>query len=53
MLLPENIHNITKSTFENEFTERHISFTNATRIKVNRRMMEQVVKQKKKETFEA
>ena len=48
MLLPENIHNITKATFENKFTDRHISFTNATRIKVNHRMMQQVVKQKKK-----
>ena len=48
MLLPENINNITKSTFGNKFTDRHISCTNATRIKVNRRMMDQVVKQKKK-----
>ena len=48
MLLPENIHKITKATFENEFTDRHISFTTATRIKVNHRMMQQVVKQKKK-----
>ena len=32
----------------NLLTDRHISFTNATRIKVNHRMMQQVVKQKKK-----
>ena len=48
MLLPENIWKIKKSTFENKFTDRHISFTNATRIKVNHRMMQQVVTQKKR-----
>ena len=48
MLLPENINNITKNTFGNHFTERHISFTNAKRIEINKRMMDQVVRQKKK-----
>ena len=48
MLLPENINNITKNTFTNHFTNQHISFTNAKRIEINKRMMDQVVRQKKK-----
>ena len=47
MLLPENIWKIKKSTFGNEFTDRHLSFTNATTIKVNHRMMQQVVTRQK------
>ena len=48
MLLPENINNITKNTFTNHFTNQHISFTNAKRIEINKRMMDQVVRQKRK-----
>jgi ATP-dependent exoDNAse (exonuclease V) alpha subunit len=48
MLLPENINKITKSTFGNIFTDRHISFTNAKRIEVNNIMMDKVIKAKKK-----
>ena len=48
MILPENIDNITQNTFGNHFTERHISFTNAKRIEINKRMMEHVVRQKRK-----
>ena len=48
MLLPENINNINKNTFSNHFTNQHISFTNAKRIEINKRMMDQVVRQKKK-----
>ena len=48
MLLPENINNITKNTFTNHFTNQHISFTNAKRIEINKIMMGQVVRQKKK-----
>ena len=47
MLLPENINNITKSTFENKFTDRHIRFTNVTRIEAKHRMTREVVKPKK------
>jgi ATP-dependent exoDNAse (exonuclease V) alpha subunit len=48
MLLPNYINKIKKSTFGDKFTNRHISFTNAKRIEINRQMMNQVVKQKKK-----
>ena len=48
MLLPNNINKIKKSTFGDKFTDRHISITNAKRIEINRQMMNQVVKQKKK-----
>ena len=48
MLLPEHINNITKNTFTNHFTNQHISFTNAKRIEINKRMMDQVVRQKRK-----
>ena len=48
MLLPENINKITTSTFGNQFTDRHISCTNKKRIEVNNRMVDQVVKQKRK-----
>ena len=39
MLLPENINNISSSTFNNKFTERHITFTNKKRIEINHCMM--------------
>ncbi len=48
MLLPGNIDKINKNMFGNSFTMQHISFTNAKRIEINKRMMEQVIKQKKK-----
>ena len=48
MLLPGNIDKINKNMFGNSFTMQHISFTDAKRIEINKRMMEQVIKQKKK-----
>ena len=41
MLLPENIKNITKSTFGNKMTNKHICYTNKKRIEINKTMMEQ------------
>ncbi len=40
MLLPENIDKITASTFNNKFTDRHITFTNKKRIEINQIMMD-------------
>jgi hypothetical protein len=48
MLLPEHIYNIKINTFGNNFTDRHIAFTNKKRIEINKQMMDQVVKQKNK-----
>jgi ATP-dependent exoDNAse (exonuclease V) alpha subunit len=44
MLLPKNIGNIKPSDFGNKFTERHITFTNKIRIKVNEIMMDRYAK---------
>ena len=47
MLLPHNINKLTRADFGNKFTKHHISFTNATRIKVNKMMMGQAIKDNK------
>ena len=39
MLLPGNIENLTRSDFYNNVCDRHLSFTNDTRIKINEMMM--------------
>jgi hypothetical protein len=52
MLLPENINKITKSDFKNEMTSKGISFTNKTRIEVNSREMDKMIKQKKVKPLE-
>ena len=52
MLLPENIGKITKSDFKNESSSRNISFTNKTRIEVNHKEMDKMIKQKKVKPLE-
>jgi hypothetical protein len=52
MLLPANIGLIKSTDFKNEFTSRHICFTNRKRIEVNEIMMKQYIKQKKVKAFE-
>jgi len=47
MLLPENIGKIQPSDFKNKITERHISFTNERRIKINKAMMRRKAKTNK------
>ena len=37
MLVPENIKNITKSTFGNKMTNKHICYTNKKRIEINKK----------------
>ena len=44
---PDNIANLTKSEFANSFTERHLSYTNKTRIAVNKKLMDRKVVLKK------
>ena len=44
---PENIPNLTKKDFGNELTDRHLSFTNKTRIAINKQMMDKMVLHKK------
>jgi ATP-dependent exoDNAse (exonuclease V) alpha subunit len=44
---PENIPNLTKQDFGNEFTERHICYTNKQRIAINKIMMDKMVLHKK------
>ena len=39
MLKREHINKITKSSFGNKFTDRHIAYTNAKRMQVNNEMM--------------
>jgi ATP-dependent exoDNAse (exonuclease V) alpha subunit len=52
MLLPENINNIQKSSFQNKMTKRHICFTNEKRIQINKLMMDQEIKRKKAKALE-
>jgi ATP-dependent exoDNAse (exonuclease V) alpha subunit len=52
MLLPENINNIQKSSFQNKMTNRHICFTNEKRIQINKLMMDQEIKRKKAKALE-
>ena len=44
---PENIPNLTRSDFGDQFTERHLSYTNKTRIAINKKMMDNKVVIKK------
>ncbi len=44
---PENIPNLIKSEFGNDFAARHLSYTNKKRIAVNKTMMDKLVLQKK------
>jgi len=48
MLLPENIKNITKSTFGNKTTDLNICFTNKKRIEINKQIMQANEKAKKR-----
>ena len=52
MLLPENIGKIKKSDFKNQMTNLHISFTNKTRLAVNKAEMEKTIKRKKCKALE-
>jgi len=52
MLLPNNIKNVKKSQFKNQFTNLHICFTNKKRIEINKLMMDQVIKKKKVKPLE-
>ena len=52
MVAPANIGKITKNPFGNEFTDRHLAYTNAKRIPVNRQMMDMYVKRKKQKPLE-
>ena len=47
---PENIPNLTKADFSNAFTKRHLSYTNKTRIAINKQMMDNAVVKKKGKT---
>ena len=46
MLLPENIEKIKRQDFNNNMTDRHLSFTNDKRIAINEMMMLKYIKQK-------
>ena len=46
MLLPDNIEKIKRDNFNNNMTDRHLSFTNDKRISINEMMMKQYIKQK-------
>ncbi len=46
MLLPGNIERLTRSDFYNNVCDRHLSFTNYKRIKINDMMMLKFIKQK-------
>ena len=46
MLLPDNIEKLTRNDFLNNICDRHLSFTNDTRIKINEIMMMKYIKQK-------
>ena len=48
MLLPTNIDNISFTTCGTKFTDRHIKFTNAKRITVNKQMVGKTVPNKTK-----
>jgi hypothetical protein len=37
---PDNVENVNKETFDNKFTDKHISYTNRKRIAVNKIMMD-------------
>jgi hypothetical protein len=54
LLLPQNINNLSKSDFNTQFTDRHISFTNKKRIEINKIMMDKAVKKNnfRKEVFQ-
>jgi len=52
MLLPNNIKNVKKSQFKNQFTKLHICFTNKKRIEINKLMMDQVIQKKKVKPLE-
>ena len=47
MLLPNNIEKIKRDDFNNNMTDRHLSFTNDKRISINELMMNKYIKQKK------
>jgi len=47
MIHPNNIQHLTKADFTNNFTNKHLAFTNATRMKINKMMMEKFIKTKK------
>jgi len=40
MVAPDNTSKIKKASFGNEFTDRHVSYTNARRIQVNKQMID-------------
>ena len=46
MLLPNNIEKIKRDDFNNNMTDRHLSFTNDKRISINEMMMKKYIKQK-------
>ena len=48
---PETIMNVEESQFKNEFTDRHIAFTNKKRIEINYIMMKKVVSKKKEKAL--
>ena len=47
---PENIPNLSKADFSNAFTKRHLSYTNKTRISINKKMMDSAGVKKKGKT---
>jgi retron-type reverse transcriptase len=49
MLLRHNIWKILKTNFPQEFTERHVCYTNATRKEINAIMMEKYAKKARKD----
>ena len=50
MLLPSNINNLTKADFNNDYTNKHICFTNKKRITINKYMMSKFIEDKEKKT---
>ena len=52
MVAPADISKIRKTSFGNKFTDRHLSYTTARIIQVNRQMMDIYVKIKKQKPLE-
>jgi hypothetical protein len=46
MVHPDNILNLKKTDFGNQYAMKHLAYTNATRIKINDKLMKKVAQQK-------
>ena len=52
MVASANIGKVRKTSFGNKFADRHLAYTNAKRIQVNRQMMDMYVKRKTQKPLE-